>query len=259
MMGRPPKFDLDFRKHAVELARVSSRPRSKIAFDLGVSDSHETVDWWSFADHRRTELVTDALHAAVRFRGGTIPPGVIFHSDRGSVYTSTEYGLTCKLYKIRQSMGRRGVCCDNAQKFGQHRRKATRPSRRFNAQTEQRHAPTFLRGDGMARTKPQRTRYPVSKPTWLAYRNYQSCDRDQPRRKVKQSDRSKVHQASRVREYLADSNANVGLCVGENKSFPDSLNELLTLLNFIDQRSSQFQGELRKIGFKEHRFIGICG
>jgi transposase len=44
MMGRPPKFDLDFRKHAVELARVSSRPRSKIAFDLGVSDT--TLSKW---------------------------------------------------------------------------------------------------------------------------------------------------------------------------------------------------------------------
>jgi putative transposase len=69
---------------------------------------------WAFADHMRTELVTAALHAAVRRRGGTIPAGVIFHSDRGSVYTSSEYGLVCKLYKIRQSMGRRGVCYDNA-------------------------------------------------------------------------------------------------------------------------------------------------
>ncbi len=44
MMGRPQKFDADFRKHAVELARVSSRPRSRIAFDLGVSDT--TLSKW---------------------------------------------------------------------------------------------------------------------------------------------------------------------------------------------------------------------
>ncbi len=69
---------------------------------------------WSFADHMRTDLVTDALHAAVRRRGGTIVSGVIFHSDRGSVYTSHEYGAVCAVYKIRQSMGRRGVCFDNA-------------------------------------------------------------------------------------------------------------------------------------------------
>lgn len=69
---------------------------------------------WSFADHMRTELISDALHAAVRRRGGRIRPGVIFHSDRGSQYTSSEYAAVCKLYKIRQSMGRRGVCYDNA-------------------------------------------------------------------------------------------------------------------------------------------------
>lgn len=69
---------------------------------------------WSFADHMRTELVTDALHAAVRRRGGKIRRGVIFHSDRGTQYTSHEYATVCKVYKIRQSMGRRGVCYDNA-------------------------------------------------------------------------------------------------------------------------------------------------
>jgi len=69
---------------------------------------------WSFADHMRTSLISDALHAAVRRRGGAIPAGVIFHSDRGSQYTSDEYGNVCKRYKIRQSMGRRGVCYDNA-------------------------------------------------------------------------------------------------------------------------------------------------
>jgi putative transposase len=69
---------------------------------------------WAFADHMRTELVANALHNAVKRRGGHIPAGVIFHSDRGSQYTSHEYGLVCGLYKIRQSMGRRGVCYDNA-------------------------------------------------------------------------------------------------------------------------------------------------
>jgi putative transposase len=69
---------------------------------------------WSFADHMRVELVADALHNAVRRRGGRVRAGLIFHSDRGSQYTSNEYGVACKLYQIRQSMGRRGVCYDNA-------------------------------------------------------------------------------------------------------------------------------------------------
>ncbi|BFV61194.1 hypothetical protein KCMC57_up62980 [Kitasatospora sp. CMC57] len=38
---------------------------------------------WSMADHMRTQLVTDALEAAVATRGGRVD-GVIFHSDRGS-------------------------------------------------------------------------------------------------------------------------------------------------------------------------------
>ena len=69
---------------------------------------------WAFADHMRTDLVTQALHAAVRRRGNRIRAGIIFHSDRGSQYTSTDFGTICALYKIRQSMGRTGVCWDNA-------------------------------------------------------------------------------------------------------------------------------------------------
>lgn len=69
---------------------------------------------WAFADHMRTDLITAALHAAVRRRGNRIRAGIIFHSDRGSQYTSTEFGNVCALYKIRQSMGRTGVCWDNA-------------------------------------------------------------------------------------------------------------------------------------------------
>ena len=37
---------------------------------------------WAFADHMRTDLVIDALHAAVQ-RRGRIRAGIIFHSDRG--------------------------------------------------------------------------------------------------------------------------------------------------------------------------------
>lgn len=69
---------------------------------------------WAFADHMRTELIVDALHHAVRKRRGRIPSGLIFHSDRGCQYTSNEFAKVCAMYKIVQSMGRRGVCYDNA-------------------------------------------------------------------------------------------------------------------------------------------------
>ena len=69
---------------------------------------------WAFADHMRTDLVSMALHAAIRRRGHHVRAGIIFHSDRGSQYTSSEFAKVCGLYKIRQSMGRTGVCWDNA-------------------------------------------------------------------------------------------------------------------------------------------------
>ena len=62
----------------------------------------------------RTDLVIQALHAAVRRRKNRIRTGIIFHSDRGSQYTSAEFGQVCALYRMKQSMGRTGVCWDNA-------------------------------------------------------------------------------------------------------------------------------------------------
>lgn len=47
---------------------------------------------WSIADHMRTELVEDALRNAAATT--TIKPRAIFHSDRGSVYTSASSSRT---------------------------------------------------------------------------------------------------------------------------------------------------------------------
>ena len=67
---------------------------------------------WSIADHMRTELVEDALrNAAATTR---IELRAIFHSDRGSVYTSADYRALVKRLGMRSSMGRTGVCWDNA-------------------------------------------------------------------------------------------------------------------------------------------------
>ena len=44
---------------------------------------------WSMADHMRTSLVGDAVRMAVATRRPG--PGLIFHSDRGTQYTSTEF------------------------------------------------------------------------------------------------------------------------------------------------------------------------
>ena len=63
---------------------------------------------WSIADHMRTELVADALwNAAATTR---IEPDAIWHSDRGSGYTSAEFRALVTSLGMRSSMGRTGVC-----------------------------------------------------------------------------------------------------------------------------------------------------
>ena len=68
---------------------------------------------YSMADHMRTELVLDALGMAVAARGGAVA-GVIGHADRGSQYTSNDYLEFCHAHQLRPSVGRTGVCWDNA-------------------------------------------------------------------------------------------------------------------------------------------------
>ena len=68
---------------------------------------------WAAAEHMRVELVADALTMAVATRGGHVD-GVIFHSDRGSVYTSRTFGELCDAHGVVQSMGATGVCWDNS-------------------------------------------------------------------------------------------------------------------------------------------------
>lgn len=79
-----------------------------------IDAASKMVIGWQLADHMRASLAIDALHAGINRRGGLIPAGVIFHSDRGSQYTSHDFQQACHAYGIRQSMGRRGVCFDNA-------------------------------------------------------------------------------------------------------------------------------------------------
>ena len=55
---------------------------------------------------------TDAIRMAAR--NIDLPPGAVFHSDRGSNYTSDEYATTLKTLGITHSVGRTGICFDNA-------------------------------------------------------------------------------------------------------------------------------------------------
>ena len=70
---------------------------------------------YSMADHMRTELVLDALNMAVGARGGADKVGgVIAHADRGSQYTSNGYLDFCQARQMQPSVGKTGICWDNA-------------------------------------------------------------------------------------------------------------------------------------------------
>ncbi len=67
---------------------------------------------WSIADHMRTEPAQDALKNAAATT--VIEPQAVFHSDLGSVYTSADDRKLVTSLGMRSSMGRTGVCWDNA-------------------------------------------------------------------------------------------------------------------------------------------------
>jgi len=78
-----------------------------------VIDLHNReVIGYAMAQHMRAGLVCEAVELA--HRRGLVRPGAIFHSDRGSQYTSTEFASTLRACRMRPSMGRVGSCFDNS-------------------------------------------------------------------------------------------------------------------------------------------------
>jgi putative transposase len=67
---------------------------------------------WAMDDNYKTPLITAAIKMAAR--NLDLPEGAIFHSDRGSNYTSAEFAGELEKLGIRQSVGRTGICYDNA-------------------------------------------------------------------------------------------------------------------------------------------------
>jgi putative transposase len=67
---------------------------------------------WQMAEHMRTSLVIEALSMAKKH--GHVDPGAIFHSDRGTQYTSKEFDRYCHEIGVRRSVGRTGSCFDNS-------------------------------------------------------------------------------------------------------------------------------------------------
>jgi transposase InsO family protein len=67
---------------------------------------------WQTAAHMRTTLIIDAL--AMAKKHGHLRRDAVFHSDRGCQYTSAEFAEFCDRIQVRRSVGRTGVCWDNA-------------------------------------------------------------------------------------------------------------------------------------------------
>ena len=67
---------------------------------------------WHISKRMTTDLVCKAMMMAYNLRQP--PKGLVFHSDRGSQYTSKRYRKLLDNYGIRASMGDVGACWDNA-------------------------------------------------------------------------------------------------------------------------------------------------
>jgi len=69
---------------------------------------------WSLREDMRSELVVDALRMAWFQRSPDRRADLIFHSDRGSQYASSDFNQVLKECSIQPSMSRKGDCWDNA-------------------------------------------------------------------------------------------------------------------------------------------------
>jgi len=78
-----------------------------------VIDCHtKAVIGWAMDDNYKTPLISAAIDMAVR--NNKIQAKAIFHSDRGSNYTSDEFAKVLAKHDLLQSVGRTGICYDNA-------------------------------------------------------------------------------------------------------------------------------------------------
>ena len=67
---------------------------------------------FAIAEHMRASLVCEALDMALKARRPR--PGMVFHSDRGSQYTSRQFRELLAASGVRQSLSRPRQCWDNA-------------------------------------------------------------------------------------------------------------------------------------------------
>jgi putative transposase len=105
---------------------TASRPGEKMVGDITYIETWEgwlylatvidcatrKIVGWAMDDNYKTPLISQAIEMAAS--NLALPEGAIFHSDRGSNYTSAAFALKLSELGIRQSVGRTGICYDNA-------------------------------------------------------------------------------------------------------------------------------------------------
>ncbi|WP_184760087.1 IS3 family transposase [Streptosporangium album] len=105
---------------------TASAPGAKMVGDITQIDTGEgplflatvvdcfskSVIGWSIDMRYPASLVCAAIEMAAQRI--PLPVDAIFHSDRGSQYTSAEFGQVLERRGIRRSVGRTGICFDNA-------------------------------------------------------------------------------------------------------------------------------------------------
>lgn len=80
-----------------------------------VTDAHSRrVLGYSMSATQNSELIESALRRACLIRQNHKPEGVVFHADKGAQYTSEDTYQVCRTLGISQSVGRTGICFDNA-------------------------------------------------------------------------------------------------------------------------------------------------
>jgi putative transposase len=105
---------------------TADKPGRKMAGDITYIDTWEgwvylatvidcatrKIAGWAMDDNYKTPLISRAIEMAAR--NLDLPEGAVFHSDRGSNYTSAEFATVLTKLGITQSVGRTGICYDNA-------------------------------------------------------------------------------------------------------------------------------------------------
>lgn len=121
-----PADDVDVRQDLVRRRFYSPVPTTMLCGDITylrtaqgwmylatvIDLTTRMVVGWQLADRMTASLIIDALDMA--HKKGLVAGNAIFHSDRGSQYTSNQFADYAASIDVRLSVGEVGVCWDNA-------------------------------------------------------------------------------------------------------------------------------------------------